>query len=102
MENALTVVMQFLRVETLYELAWVGIGFFAQFLFMMRFIVQWIASEKAKQSIIPLAFWYFSMGGGVLLFAYAVHRQDPVFMFGQALGLIIYIRNLFLIRKHKA
>ncbi len=91
----------FFHVNSLYELAWVGIGFFAQFLFMMRFIVQWLASEKARASIIPVAFWYFSIGGGVMLLAYAIHRHDPVFIFGQALGLVIYLRNLWLVKHGK-
>jgi lipid-A-disaccharide synthase-like uncharacterized protein len=78
---------------------WIAIGFVGQFFFTMRFVVQWIASEKAKRSLIPLAFWFFSIGGGVVLLAYAIHRGDPVFIFGQAGGLIIYARNLWLIRK---
>jgi lipid-A-disaccharide synthase-like uncharacterized protein len=77
--------------------AWVLLGFVAQFLFMMRFVVQWIASERARRSIVPVAFWFFSLGGGFLLLVYAVHRQDPVFIAGQALGLVIYVRNLWLI-----
>jgi lipid-A-disaccharide synthase-like uncharacterized protein len=81
---------------------WVILGFVAQGLFMMRFVVQWIASEKAKDSVIPVAFWFFSLGGGALLLVYAVQRQDPVFIAGQGLGLLIYIRNLMLIRKAKA
>jgi len=80
---------------------WVLLGFFAQALFMMRFLVQWIASEKAKRSVVPVAFWFFSLGGGVLLLVYAVQRQDPVFIAGQALGLVIYVRNLALIRGEK-
>ena len=76
---------------------WVILGFVAQFLFMMRFIVQWIASERARRSVVPVAFWFFSLGGGVLLLVYAVKRADPVFIAGQALGLLIYLRNLALI-----
>ncbi|MGQ9365155.1 lipid-A-disaccharide synthase N-terminal domain-containing protein [Azospirillum sp. ST 5-10] len=79
------------------ELVWIALGFFAQLLFMMRFVVQWIASERARRSIVPELFWYFSLGGGVLLLAYSIHRADPVFMLGQALGLIIYARNLYFI-----
>ena len=90
--------MHFFKVTTTAELWWVVFGFFAQAMFMMRFLVQWIASERARQSIVPVAFWYFSLLGGVTLLAYAIHRRDPVFMFGQALGLLIYIRNLWLIR----
>lgn len=73
-------------------------GFGAQFLFMMRFLVQWIASERKKRSYVPVAFWYFSIGGGVLLLIYSIQRRDPVFIMGQSLGLLIYTRNLFLIR----
>ncbi len=80
---------------------WLGIGFLAQFLFSMRFIVQWIASEKKKESIIPIYFWYFSLGGGILLLLYAIHRKDPVFILGQGMGVFIYIRNLMLIYKKK-
>ncbi len=80
---------------------WLGIGFLAQFLFSMRFIVQWIASEKKKESIIPIYFWYFSLGGGILLLLYAIHRKDPVFILGQGMGVFIYIRNLMLIYKKR-
>lgn len=77
--------------------AWVLLGFVAQGMFTMRFVVQWIASERAKRSVVPIAFWFFSLGGGFLLLIYAIQRQDPVFIAGQGLGLIIYIRNLWLI-----
>lgn len=76
---------------------WVIWGFVAQLMFMMRFVVQWIASERAKRSIVPIAFWFFSLAGGVLLLIYAIIRQDPVFIAGQGLGLLIYSRNLWLI-----
>ena len=79
------------------ELIWLSIGFLAQLMFSMRFIIQWIASERAKRSIVPEAFWYFSLAGGMMLFAYAVYRGDPVFMLGQGMGLVIYARNLQLI-----
>ncbi len=79
------------------DLVWIGLGFFAQFLFMMRFVVQWIASERAKRSVVPDLFWYFSLGGGLLLLAYSIYRVDPVYMFGQALGMIIYARNLYFV-----
>ena len=83
--------------------AWVLLGFVAQFFFSMRFVVQWVASEKAKRSVVPIAFWFFSLFGGSLLLIYAIQRQDPVFIAGQALGLFIYIRNLWLIaNEHKA
>lgn len=80
---------------------WVILGFVAQFLFMMRFVVQWLASEKARRSVVPVAFWFFSLGGGVLLLVYAIQREDPVFIAGQGLGLVIYLRNLALIRGEK-
>ncbi len=69
-------------------------GFAAQAIFAARFIVQWIASEKEKRSVIPMAFWYLSLTGGIMLFIYAVYRKDPVFILGQASGLIVYIRNI--------
>jgi lipid-A-disaccharide synthase-like uncharacterized protein len=77
--------------------AWVVLGFVAQAFFTMRFVVQWIASERARKSVIPVAFWFFSMGGGALLLVYALYRRDPVFIAGQALGLLVYTRNLYFI-----
>jgi lipid-A-disaccharide synthase-like uncharacterized protein len=79
------------------ELVWITIGFIAQFLFSMRFIVQWLATEKARASIIPETFWYFSLAGGAMLLAYAIYRMDPVFILGQAAGLVIYARNIYFI-----
>jgi lipid-A-disaccharide synthase-like uncharacterized protein len=76
---------------------WVVLGFVAQGFFTMRFVVQWIASERARRSVIPVAFWFFSIGGGVLLLVYALYRRDPVFIAGQALGLVVYLRNLYFI-----
>ncbi|MBN9040125.1 MAG: hypothetical protein BGP05_20510 [Rhizobiales bacterium 62-47] len=76
---------------------WVILGFVAQAFFTMRFAVQWIASERARQSVVPVAFWFFSIGGGVLLLAYALYRRDPVFIAGQAFGLVVYVRNLYFI-----
>ena len=78
---------------------WVILGFFGQLLFTARFLVQWLASERAGRSVIPLAFWFFSLGGGAVLLIYALYRADPVFILGQGLGLFIYVRNLALIRK---
>jgi lipid-A-disaccharide synthase-like uncharacterized protein len=86
---------------TAVEKTWLGVGFLAQLLFAMRFIVQWVASEKARRSIVPETFWYFSVAGGALLLAYAVYRLDPVFMLGQATGLLIYARNIHFIWAHK-
>jgi len=78
---------------------WLLIGFAGQGMFSLRFLVQWISSERARRSVVPLAFWYFSLGGGALLLLYAVHRRDPVFIVGQVTGLFIYARNLHLIRR---
>ncbi len=80
---------------------WVLLGFVAQFFFSMRFLVQWLASERAKRSVVPIAFWFFSLGGGALLFIYAIQRRDPVFIAGQGMGLFIYIRNLWLIANER-
>lgn len=79
--------------------SWLILGFMGQALFSMRFLIQWIYSEKHKRSIIPTAFWYFSLGGGLTLLSYAILRQDPVFILGQGMGLFVYVRNLMLIRK---
>ena len=76
---------------------WVIIGFVGQFFFFMRFFTQWIYSEIKKESRIPIYFWYFSIGGGAILLSYAIYRQDPVFIVGQGMGLIVYTRNLMLI-----
>ena len=84
---------------TLTEKVWLGVGFLGQGLFFMRFFVQWIASEREKRSTVPVAFWYFSLGGGIVLLAYALYKRDPVFILGQATGLFIYVRNLMLIRR---
>lgn len=80
---------------------WLILGFFGQFLFFMRFITQWIYSEKKGESIIPIYFWYFSIAGAIVIFIYALHIKDPVFTLGQGLALIIYIRNLMIINKKK-
>ena len=76
---------------------WVVLGFVAQGLFTMRFIVQWIASERAGHSVIPTAFWFLSIGGGLLLLIYALYRKDAVFIAGQAFGTFVYLRNLYFV-----
>ena len=76
---------------------WLAIGLLGQGLFASRFIVQWWASERARRSVVPVMFWYFSLGGGVILLAYSLYKVDPVFIVGQALGLLVYARNLYLI-----
>lgn len=80
---------------------WVVLGFIAQLMFTGRFLVQWIMSEKQGRSVIPIAFWLFSIVGGLLLFAYALHRVDPVFIVGQAFGVFVYARNLYLVMRER-
>jgi lipid-A-disaccharide synthase-like uncharacterized protein len=74
---------------------WVALGFVAQLLFTARFLVQWIESERQNKMVIPIAFWFFSIGGGLLLLLYALYRRDPVFIAGQAFGVFVYARNLY-------
>jgi len=80
---------------------WLMVGFAGQALFTMRFVVQWVQSERVRRSVVPIAFWYFSLAGGITLLAYALHRRDPVFIVGQAAGVFIYLRNLYLIIRHQ-
>ena len=77
---------------------WMAVGLIGQALFFSRFLVQWLASEKAGASVFPMAFWYFSVSGGFLLLLYAIFRRDPVFILGQATGSFIYLRNIHLRR----
>lgn len=83
------------------ETSWLIIGFLGQALFSARFLIQWLASERAKQSVIPVLFWYFSIFGGTTLLIYAIHKQDPVFIVGQGSGLFIYARNLYFVLRAK-
>lgn len=80
---------------------WLIIGFIGQGLFSMRFIVQWIYSERHKKSLVPVMFWYFSLAGGAVMLSYAIYKQDPVFIVGQGTGLFVYLRNLYLIHYGK-
>ena len=73
---------------------WIFVGLFGQLLFASRFIAQWIYSEKAKASVIPMVFWYLSLAGGVVLLSYAIHIKEPVFILGQSMGAVIYLRNI--------
>ena len=81
------------------ERLWLAAGLLGQALFSARFLVQWIASERRQRSVVPNAFWYFSIGGGLTLLAYAIYRQDPVFIIGQGAGLVVYARNLWFIHR---
>ena len=81
---------------------WLYLGFAGQLLFGLRFIVQWVASERKGESIIPIYFWYLSLVGGMILLAYAIFRRDPVFILGQCTGFIVYTRNLMLIYRKRA
>jgi lipid-A-disaccharide synthase-like uncharacterized protein len=83
------------------ELFWMGVGFLGQALFSMRFLVQWWESERQQRSIVPVAFWYFSLAGGATLLGYAIYRLDPVFIIGQMGGLFVYLRNLLLIARER-
>ncbi len=78
---------------------WIVLGLFAQFLFFLRFFVQWIVSEKKGESTIPVSFWYLSICGSLLLLIYSIYRKDIVFMLGQSVGSFVYLRNLILIRR---
>ena len=89
--------MQILGTETRTELIWVLVGLGGQLMFMTRFLVQWIVSEKARRSVIPISFWWLSIAGAAILLSYAIWRRDPVFILGQTLGFFIYSRNLWLI-----
>ena len=80
---------------------WIILGLFGQLFFTLRFVIQWVSSEKKKESYIPIAFWHFSLLGGVTLLIYVIHRRDPVLILGQATGIIIYVRNLMLLYKAK-
>ena len=81
----------------LWEKLWLAVGFAGQLLFMARFIIQWIVSERSRRSVIPIAFWYLSLFGSLVLLSYAIHTRDPVFILGLSLNSLIYIRNLWLI-----
>jgi lipid-A-disaccharide synthase-like uncharacterized protein len=94
-------VFAILHVESWTEFWWVAFGLFGQLMFTGRFLVQWIAYERARKSVMPVVFWYFSMAGGLILLAYAIYRKDPVFILGQSLGVFIYVRNLVLIYRER-
>lgn len=78
---------------------WILVGLGGQALFSARFIIQWLASERLQRSVVPIAFWYFSIAGSLTLLAYAIHRLDPVFILGQSAGCLIYGRNLYFLKR---
>ncbi len=81
---------------------WIAIGLIGQTCFFSRFLVQWLASERAGRSVVPRAFWYLSIAGGAILLAYALWRRDPVFILGQSVGIFVYVRNLVLLKRERA
>ena len=83
------------------KVIWVSLGLLGQLCFFLRFFIQWIASEKKKKSTIPIAFWFFSIAGGIILLIYSIYRKDPVFILGQSMGILIYSRNLYFIYRKK-
>lgn len=83
------------------DMVWLGIGLAGQLMFMMRFVVQWVSSERAKRSVMPVSFWYFSLVGGITVLAYGLYRVEPVIILGQLPGTLIYLRNLRLIQKER-
>jgi lipid-A-disaccharide synthase-like uncharacterized protein len=80
---------------------WLAFGLGAQLLFTARFLVQWISSERAGQSVVPMAFWFFSMGGGIMTLIYGIAKREPVIIIGQSMATVIYIRNIMLIIRHR-
>jgi lipid-A-disaccharide synthase-like uncharacterized protein len=83
------------------DVLWLVLGFLGQALFALRFLIQWWRSERAGESVVPIEFWYLSVGGAVLLLGYALHRRDPVFFIGQLTGILVYLRNLSLIHQQR-
>jgi lipid-A-disaccharide synthase-like uncharacterized protein len=83
------------------DIIWLVIGFTGQIVFSLRFFIQWLKSERAGRSFIPKTFWYYSILGSLILLVYSIHNQDPVYIFAQLFGTIIYSRNLYLIRKEQ-
>ena len=93
--------LKMMHADTPADAIWVMVGLLGQLMFTARFIVQWLASEKAGRSVVPVAFWYFSICGGLIVLAYGIHKFDPVIILGQLPGTVIYARNLWLIRAEK-
>ena len=94
-------VMTMMGVTSAADVLWVTVGLLGQLMFTGRFLVQWLASEKAGRSVVPVQFWYFSIVGSIVVLAYGIHKLDPVIILGQLPGSVIYTRNLWLIRSEK-
>ncbi|MBB4954219.1 lipid-A-disaccharide synthase-like uncharacterized protein [Agrobacterium vitis] len=92
-------ILAYLNINSFGDFMWLALGLVAQLMFSLRFIIQWLVSEKEKRSVIPAAFWWFSVIGGIMLLAYGIHRGEPVIILGQALGIVVYIRNLMLLHQ---
>jgi lipid-A-disaccharide synthase-like uncharacterized protein len=101
MDSVWNFILEFIPHDSPYDMMWAGIGVFGQVLFMSRFLIQLYKSEKAKRSVLPIEFWYFSIAGGLITLSYAIHRRDLVFTVAQMLGLIIYARNLVLVYRER-
>ncbi|MEM6386333.1 MAG: lipid-A-disaccharide synthase N-terminal domain-containing protein [Pseudomonadota bacterium] len=89
--------LEYFNITSTRDLIWLTIGIVAQLSFSARFLIQWISSEKARKSVMPVAFWWFSICGGILLLAYGIYRGEPVIILGQSFGVVVYARNLWLI-----
>ena len=94
--------LRWMDVHSTLDLIWLSVGLVAQLMFSARFLVQWITSERQKKSVVPTAFWWFSLVGGALLLAYGIQRGEPVIILGQAFGLVVYARNLWLIHADRS
>ena len=94
--------LDMIGVDTPLDAMWLTVGLLGQLMFTARFLVQWWASEKAGRSVVPVAFWYFSILGSLIVLAYGIHKLEPVIIIGQLPGTVIYARNLWLLRKEKA
>jgi lipid-A-disaccharide synthase-like uncharacterized protein len=101
MDGIWNFLLEFIPHDSPYDMMWAGIGVVGQVLFMSRFLIQLWKSEKAKKSVLPIEFWYFSIAGGLITLSYAIHRRDLVFTVAQMLGLIIYFRNLYLVHRER-
>jgi lipid-A-disaccharide synthase-like uncharacterized protein len=101
MDSVWKFLLEFIPHDSPYDMMWAGIGVVGQVLFMSRFLIQLWKSEKAKKSVLPIEFWYFSIAGGLITLSYAIHRRDLVFTVAQMLGLLIYFRNLYLVHRER-